>query len=63
MKLQKDINNAMIFGVCAGLSKYTGIDVSFIRTGLVIGAFITGSLVFWIYLLMAIVLPKENISR
>ena len=58
--LQKNINNKMIFGVCAGLSDSTGIDVSLIRLGFVFGAIFTGSILFWIYILLAIILPKKN---
>jgi len=62
MKLTKDIQNKMLFGVCAGLSKYTGIEVAFLRIGFVIGAFFTGSILFWFYVLMAIILPKNDNS-
>jgi phage shock protein C len=59
MKLSKDIQNKMIFGVCSGLSKYSGIDVTLLRIGFVFGALFTGSILFWFYILMAILLPKE----
>lgn len=59
MKLSKDTNNAMVFGVCAGLSNYTGIDTSLIRIGFIIGTILTGSALFWIYVLLGIVLPKN----
>jgi len=59
-KLQKSIKNKMIFGVCAGLSNYTGIDVSIIRLLTVFGAVVTGSAIFWIYLLLGILLPREE---
>lgn len=59
-KLTKDIKNKMIFGVCAGLAKATGIDSSVIRLGFIFGAVFTGSILFWIYLLLAIILPCSN---
>jgi phage shock protein C len=59
MKLSKDIQNKMISGVCSGLSKYSGIDVTLLRIGFVFGALFTGSILFWFYILMAILLPKE----
>jgi phage shock protein C len=59
MKLSKDIQNKMIFGVCSGLSKYSGIDVTLLRIGFVFGALFTGSILFWFYILMAILLPKK----
>jgi phage shock protein C len=59
-KFTKNKKNGMIFGVCAGLSDYTGIDVSIIRLLTVFGAIVSGSLVFWIYLLLGIVLPRKE---
>jgi phage shock protein PspC (stress-responsive transcriptional regulator) len=59
-KLIKSKNNKMVFGVCGGLSEYTGIDSSIIRLGFVLGAIFTGSILFWIYLGLAILLPTED---
>jgi len=58
-KLQKS-KNRMLFGVCGGLAEYLGIDTSFVRIGFVIGTFATGTLLLWLYLLMAIILPKQE---
>jgi len=57
-KLTKDSKNKMIFGVCGGLANWTGIDSSIIRLGFVLGAI--GSILFWIYLLLGIVLPTDS---
>lgn len=59
-KIYKDTDNKMIFGVCAGLSDMTGIDVTVIRLATVLGAIFTGSLIFWIYLLLGVVLPRKS---
>lgn len=59
-KMKKSIKNSSLFGVCAGLADYTGIDVSLIRILFVFGAIFTGSIVLWIYLLMALVLPSDE---
>lgn len=59
-QLQKNKNTGMIFGVCSGLSEYTGIDVSLIRLATVIGAVVSGSVIFWIYLILGILLPNKN---
>jgi phage shock protein C len=59
-KLTKSQKNRMIFGVCGGLSTYTGIDSSIIRLGFVLGAIFTGSILLWIYLGLAILLPIED---
>lgn len=58
-KLTKDISNKMLFGVCSGLSNYTGIDASILRLGFIFGAIFSGSILFWIYIILAIVLPKN----
>ena len=58
-KLRKSQNDRMIFGVCGGLAEYTGIDATFIRLGFFLGAIFTGSILFWIYVILGIVLPKE----
>ena len=59
MKLTKDADNKLLFGVCSGLSKYTGVDATLIRIGFIIGSIFTGSILFWLYDLMVILLPKK----
>lgn len=59
-RLAKDKNNAMIFGVCAGIGKYTGIDSGIIRLLTVLGVVFSFSIIFWIYLLLAIILPNDE---
>lgn len=58
-KLIKSSENRILFGVCGGLSQFTGIDASLIRLLFILGAIFTGSLLLWIYLLLGIILPKE----
>lgn len=60
MKLYKSNTEKMIFGVCGGISKATGIDVSILRLMTLIGSIVTGSIVLWIYLLLAILLPRSD---
>lgn len=57
-KLQKS-KNKMLFGVCGGVAESLELDPSLVRMVFIIGTFVTGSLLLWIYLLMAIVLPKS----
>lgn len=59
-KLTKCKENKMIFGVCCGLSKATGIDVSVVRMAVVLGTIFSGSILLWIYFLMAIILPVKE---
>jgi len=58
--LLKNKKDGMIFGVCAGLSDYNGIDVTIIRLLTVFGAIASGSIIFWVYLLLGILLPKKE---
>jgi phage shock protein C len=58
--LCKNKEDGMFFGVCAGISDYTGIDVTIIRLLTLFGAIATGSIIFWVYLLLGILLPKKS---
>lgn len=58
-KLYKS-NNKMFFGVCAGLSDWSGLDVSIVRFLFIIGTLLSGSLLFWIYIILAIILPSQK---
>lgn len=58
--LEKCIDKKILFGVCCGLSKSLNIDVSIIRLGFIFGTFLSGSLLLWAYIVMAIILPKNN---
>ncbi len=58
--LQKNKEDGMIFGVCAGISDSLGLPVSLVRIATVAGAFLSASLIFWIYLGLAIILPKKS---
>lgn len=60
MKLSKSKTDKVLFGVCGGLGKYTGIDSPLIRLGFIIGAIFTGSLLLWLYVILALVLPTDD---
>ncbi len=53
-------NNRTLFGVCCGLGNFLGIDPTIVRILFVLGAIFTGSALFWIYLLLALILPNEE---
>jgi phage shock protein PspC (stress-responsive transcriptional regulator) len=59
-QLHKNSKNKVLFGVCSGLSDSLGIDVSLVRIGFILGAIFSGSILFWVYLLFALVLPTED---
>lgn len=58
-KLTKSKDKSL-FGVCGGLAKWLNLDVSLVRILFVLGAIFTGSAIFWIYLLLALILPNEE---
>lgn len=58
-KLTKNRHNKVLFGVCSGLADWLNVDTALVRLAFVVGAFLTGSLLLWIYLLLAIILPSE----
>lgn len=60
MKLFKNKQDGMIFGVCAGISQALNIDVRIIRILMIVASIATGSMVFWIYLLLGIILPNRT---
>jgi phage shock protein C len=52
--------NGKIMGVCQGLSNWLRVDVGLVRLGFIISAFITGGVVFFVYLALGIFLPIED---
>lgn len=59
-KLHKSNKNRMLLGVCGGLANSLGIDPTIMRLLFVFGAIFSGSILFWIYLLLAVVLPTQE---
>jgi phage shock protein PspC (stress-responsive transcriptional regulator) len=59
-QLHKSNKNRVFFGVCGGIAESLGLDISIVRLGFVLGAIFTGSILFWAYLLMALILPTED---
>jgi phage shock protein PspC (stress-responsive transcriptional regulator) len=58
-KLYRSRTDRKIWGVCGGLAKYFNIDPTIVRVIAVASLFV-GSLGFWIYIVMAIVVPVES---
>jgi phage shock protein PspC (stress-responsive transcriptional regulator) len=58
-KLYRSRSDCKIWGVCGGLAKYFDIDPTIVRVVAVASLFV-GSLGFWIYIIMAIVVPNES---
>jgi phage shock protein C len=58
-KLTKNRLNKKLFGVCSGLANWLNLDATIVRLLFVIGTIMTGSLLLWIYLILAMVLSDE----
>ena len=61
-QLYRSRDDRMLAGVCAGLGDYFDIDPTIIRLIFVFGAFVTGSALFWAYLIMMVVVPEETMA-
>ncbi|PEN07122.1 hypothetical protein CRI93_07775 [Longimonas halophila] len=49
-----------LFGVCAGLAEYFGLDVTLVRAAFLVGLFISGGNLALIYFGMAYIMPKPE---
>jgi phage shock protein PspC (stress-responsive transcriptional regulator) len=58
-KLYRSRTDRKIWGVCGGLAKYFDIDPTIVRVIAVASLFV-GTLGFWIYIIMTIVVPVES---
>jgi phage shock protein PspC (stress-responsive transcriptional regulator) len=58
-KLYRSRTDRKIFGVCGGLAKYMDVDPTIIRVVAVVSLFVA-SLGFWIYIIMALIVPEEG---
>jgi len=58
-KLHRSKTDRKIWGVCGGLAQYFNIDPTIVRVIAVASLFV-GSLGFWIYIIMTIVVPVES---
>ena len=58
-KLSKG-KNKLLFGVCSGLANYLGIDMSILRILFAVGIILSGSVLLWLYILAALILPEEG---
>ncbi|MFC1984030.1 PspC domain-containing protein [Chloroflexota bacterium] len=57
-KLYRSQTDRKIWGVCGGLAQYFDIDPTIVRVIFFV-SLLCGTLGFWIYIIMAIVVPNE----
>jgi phage shock protein PspC (stress-responsive transcriptional regulator) len=58
-KLYRSTLDKQVGGICGGLGEYLNVDPTVMRILFVAGFFLTGSLMFWAYLVMWIVIPES----
>jgi phage shock protein C len=58
-KFYRDKENGKWAGVCAGIADYTGVDVTVIRIGFILGCFFSGGNLLLAYLIIAWMAPKK----
>ena len=58
-RLVKIAAQKKIAGVCAGLARYFGLDVSIVRIAYILLTILSGSLLLWLYIILWLVLPQE----
>ena len=61
-KLYRSTSDRMVAGICGGLGEYFGIDSTLVRLIFVFGTIITGSALFWAYIVMLLVIPEQPIA-
>jgi phage shock protein C len=61
-QLYRSRDDRMVAGVCGGLGEYFNIDPTIIRLIFVFGAIVTGSGLFWAYLVLMVVVPEEPLA-
>lgn len=58
-KLRRSAKDNKIAGVCGGIAEYIGIDPTVIRVLFAVSVLFGGA-GFWIYIILAIVMPKAD---
>ncbi|MGC3978713.1 MAG: PspC domain-containing protein [Paludibacteraceae bacterium] len=61
-KLVRPLNDVKIAGVCAGIANFIGIDPTLVRVIYAVFCFITIGTGILIYLLLMLIIPKEEVS-
>ena len=54
-----DCSDAVFCGVCGGIARYFGVDPTVVRLGTALMVF-CGGLSLWVYIIAALVMPKES---
>ena len=58
-RLYRSADDRILAGVCGGVAAYFDVDPVIVRIIWFLSVFFTGSLTFWAYLIMIVVVPIE----
>ncbi|MBA7475261.1 hypothetical protein ES703_54820 [subsurface metagenome] len=58
-KLYRSRTDRKIWGVCGGLAKHFDMDSTIVRV-IFVASLLCGTLGFWVYIIMAIIVPQES---
>ncbi|MBI5474497.1 MAG: PspC domain-containing protein [Ignavibacteriae bacterium] len=58
-RLYRSLLDKKLFGVCGGIASYFNIDSTIVRILFVVGVFVSSGFFIIVYILLAIVIPKE----
>lgn len=58
-KFYLDKGNGKLMGVCAGIADYTGVDVTLVRIGMVVGTILGSGLLILVYLATGWIAPPK----
>jgi len=61
-QLYRSRDDRMVAGICGGLGEYLNMDPTLVRLIFVFGTVITGSGLFWAYLVMMLIVPEEPLA-
>ena len=58
--LKKNRNDKIFFGVCSGIADYLQVDPTLVRVLTFLSFWFSGSITFWAYIILAIILPDAD---
>lgn len=53
-------SNGKIMGVCSGIAEWLNVDVGMVRLAFIVGFFVTGSVLLFIYIALGVFLPVDD---
>lgn len=61
-RLYRNLDDRKLFGVCSGIADYLNLDATIVRVIAILLGLSSFGLVFWIYIILALVLPGAHLG-